>query len=41
MSSVAVAAWFLALLLILLATRVPIGAAMLITGIGGYVTLAG
>ncbi|MDP9941931.1 TRAP transporter large permease [Ectopseudomonas alcaliphila] len=41
MSSVALGGLFLAFLLILLAIRIPIAIAMLLTGIGGYVSISG
>ncbi|WP_417705126.1 TRAP transporter large permease [Pseudomonas sp.] len=41
MSSVALGGLFLAFLLVLLAIRIPIAIAMLLTGIGGYVSISG
>jgi tripartite ATP-independent transporter DctM subunit len=41
LSAVAVAGLFLVLLLVMMALRVPIGIAMLLTGAAGYVALAG
>lgn len=41
MSGVGIALTFLALMLVLMGLRVPIGIAMLLTGIAGYVTIAG
>ena len=41
MSGVTIALLFLALMLVLMAVRVPIAIAMLLTGIAGYVALAG
>ncbi|MBJ7547109.1 TRAP transporter large permease subunit, partial [Pseudomonas sp. OA3] len=41
MSSVVLGGLFLAFLLVLLAIRIPIAIAMLLTGIGGYVSISG
>ena len=41
MSSVVLGGLFLAFLLVLLAIRIPIAIAMLLTGIAGYVSISG